>query len=509
MSDLIVSTDIIADKSVDQAFRAKHYNRILRALQLTYEALQRRIVRIGVEQGLKISDEVHTALEVLQHPSSSTKAELQDALTTIKVNDQFDMFIKEAYEIVRNYGSPMADYWLSYMEMVEILIMNIHSLKTQNWNMFKDSLRLMIPWMKIYDNNKYGKWLVEFWVEMSTLPSHIDSYMSEGLFSQSMTGNPYSCLPLDLWIEMTMNKGSKMKAGWKSILKNESMLLSHTLTANYINRVRVSLHKVSNIKPAASKHKENTSKRIKLDEHSIQDLDDCLIEFDCDPFDQSEIRLKTLHSGEFADINLQQDIKTALPDGEAQFHDFLKNRMFSRNVSFDATIHKNNRKNFLSPIVSIKFPSKPAKSAAMENEAMSKVVSLCCKENISLADIMEHRITEECLSIFNINGSMVKTQKSKMKEIFNFIPIPYEWQQVYTVLIDMGFIWRLSTPQKEDREKKEESLYTWRDYATKVYDTILSRHKNANKFILVNDPYNIEENIKDSEHENRKKDNYQ
>ena len=73
----------------------------------------------------------------------------------------------------------------------------------------------------------------------------------------------------------------------------------------------------------------------------------------------------------------------------------------------------------------------------------------------------------------------------------------------------MGFIWRLSTPQKEDREKKEESLYTWRDYATKVYDTILSRHKNANKFILVNDPYNIEENIKDSEHENRKKDNYQ
>ena len=33
---------------------------------------------------------------------------------------------------------------------------------------------------------------------------------------------------------MTMNKWSKMKAGWKSILKNESMLLSHT-TANYIN----------------------------------------------------------------------------------------------------------------------------------------------------------------------------------------------------------------------------------------------------------------------------------
>ena len=35
LSELIVSTEIIADKSVDQAFRAKHYQRILRALQLT------------------------------------------------------------------------------------------------------------------------------------------------------------------------------------------------------------------------------------------------------------------------------------------------------------------------------------------------------------------------------------------------------------------------------------------------------------------------------------------
>ena len=37
--------------------------------------------------------------------------------------------------------------------------------------------------------------------------------MTKGLFAQSLTGNPYSCLPLDMWIEMTVNKGSKIKAG--------------------------------------------------------------------------------------------------------------------------------------------------------------------------------------------------------------------------------------------------------------------------------------------------------
>ena len=108
--------------------------------------------------------------------------------------------------------------------MVEILVMNIHALRTQDWDAFKASLRMMLPWLRIYDNDKYSRWLVEFWLEIDTLPEEKERYMKEGLFAQSMTGNPYSCLPLDLWIKMPMNIGSKMKAGWKRILKDEKML---------------------------------------------------------------------------------------------------------------------------------------------------------------------------------------------------------------------------------------------------------------------------------------------
>ena len=69
------------------------------------------------------------------------------------------------------------------MEMLEILMMNIHSLKIQDWNMFKDSLCLMIPWMQIYVNNNYGKSLVEFWTEISTLTKAIEEHMAKGLFA--------------------------------------------------------------------------------------------------------------------------------------------------------------------------------------------------------------------------------------------------------------------------------------------------------------------------------------
>ena len=150
----------------------------------------------------------------------------------------------------------MAKFWLGFLEMVEILIMNIHALRMQDWDAFKASLRMMVPWLRIYDNDKYSRWLVEFWLEINTLPEEKERYMKEGLFAQSMTGKPYSCLPLDLWIKMMMNIGSKMKAGWKRVLNDEKMFLTHAQAVNYVNRVRNSLHALANLTEGAKCHKE-------------------------------------------------------------------------------------------------------------------------------------------------------------------------------------------------------------------------------------------------------------
>ena len=43
----------------------------------------------------------------------------------------------------------------------------------------------------------------------------------QGLFAQTIAGMSYLSLLLDLWIEMTTNKGSRMKAGGRKVLRNE------------------------------------------------------------------------------------------------------------------------------------------------------------------------------------------------------------------------------------------------------------------------------------------------
>ena len=109
-----------------------------------------------------MSEDLQHAIEIIRNPVESTKKDVQIAAQHLRDSDDFRKFMEQVYAVVEAYNSPMANYLLSFMEMVEILVMNIYSLKTQNWNQFKESLRLMIPWMQIYDNIHYGKWLVEF-----------------------------------------------------------------------------------------------------------------------------------------------------------------------------------------------------------------------------------------------------------------------------------------------------------------------------------------------------------
>ncbi|KAG7171952.1 hypothetical protein Hamer_G000901 [Homarus americanus] len=98
---------------------------------------------------------------------------------------------------------------------------------------------------------------------------------------------------------------------------------------------------------------------------------------------------------------------------------------------------------------------------------------------------------------------MWKLQKRKLQEKLTMTPI--QEPDTYTSIVDMGLIWRLAAPTTEDREKGDSTKYTWGDYRKKVVRTVLTRRKNAEQIICVNDPYDQRWIIKDSEHMLRQK----
>jgi hypothetical protein len=141
---------------------------------------------------------------------------------------------------------------------------------------------------------------------------------------------------------------------------------------------------------------------------------------------------------------------------------FMCDRVYSKKSSLHDRIGRSSRTNFTKVPITKPFGEKlKVKTGEMERSDMAAVINLVqVNGKVQLQDIMENRVTEECLSIFNVNGSFRKVQnKSKMLEKLSMQTITKPTP--YTALVDMGLIWHIASTNTEDREKDDGLKYTW------------------------------------------------
>ncbi|MES9882370.1 MAG: hypothetical protein ABW185_15975 [Sedimenticola sp.] len=498
IAEVLVAAGVIAEGSVDQALRGKHYRRAMRCLLLLYEALMHLVLNMNVAVS-QFEASTKARLAVLRDPTTNSQASLATAHEELESDPAIAALLDSLFHMPE--GSDMGTYWLEFMAMVEVLVMNVHAVHTCNWDEYLVSLREMMPWMMIYDQTNYGRWLPDFWAMLTSLPADKSEFLSTS-FAQSMTGKPYTSIPWDLWIEMTMNKGSKMKAGWLSILRNEKQLMADTINANNLARIRAALQRQLNRKQLSRKHNECSPKRMRVDEQAVQDLVSCIREFDCFPFDPASPALRTLQSAIPAPPKLVLDFSTAKQDGEMKLKTFMDERVYSKDKSLHDRIQRSNRHTFANTTADKATGGDlKVKQCEMESRALTSVVNIVDVSGlVPLSEVLKHRVTDECLTLFHVNGTLRKTQKSKLLQKLTQQPLDVP---SYTALVDMGMIWRSATPTAEDREKGDGSAYTWGDYGNKVSSMVLTRHADATTIICVNDPYDHTESIKDDERELR------
>ena len=76
----------------------------------------------------------------------------------------------------------------------------------------------------------------------------------------------------------------------------------------------------------------------------------------------------------------------------------------------------------------------------MENKDIAQVISLAqnCEDTFVLSDVMQYLVTDECLPIFNVNGTMRKEMKSKLVDKLKSVEV--DAHDSYIAVVDMGFI---------------------------------------------------------------------
>ena len=395
----------------------------------------------GIPCNKKLSDNIKENIYVLRHPLDTQTEVLANIYQSLEEDDELNELVEKVYG---KTGTDMGDFWISFLEMSDPLTQNIHACHSQNGPEYISSSYDMLPGLLAYNNKEYARYLSDFWAMLSTLPETQKAWFNQN-FAQSMSGLPYSCMPLDMWIETTMNLNSKLKQGWLHLLQNEKQLFSTTRSANNIARIKSALNKSFNYKRRNRTNKECQPARLMMDEEAVQDLLACLQDFNVDPFDTSNPTLRSLQSGIIAPQDVIDDTKAALPEARDQIGTLFEERIFSKSKSITARIDTRKRKNF----DSIKIcgqSSAQMKMTDMERSGLAAVLSLVEGSGaVDLERVLSGRVTEESLSLFNADGSMRKTAKSKLLEYFSLEPTSTTLDD-YVSIIDMGMIWRLASP---------------------------------------------------------------
>ena len=126
--------------------------------------------------------------------------------------------------------------------------------------------------------------------------------------------------------------------------------------------------------------------------------------------------------------------------------------MFTKTKPLTATIHKNKRRTFVSE--QILAPSGAVQKVVhMAKQGLTALVYLTERTGV-LESVLEGRVTEECLCMYNVDGSMWKIVKSKLFEQFNLDPVTEELED-HISCIDMGMIWHLATLTHDDCEARK------------------------------------------------------
>ena len=114
------------------------------------------------------------------------------------------------------------------------------------------------------------------------------------------------------------------------------------------------------------------------DEHAVQDLQACMVEFEAEPFDDFKPTLLSLQSGLTASVQLVHDLSNALPDGRTEAENILKERVFTLKTKslITATMHRHKRLYFSSDQICTSSTSM-LKLVQMENHGFGSLGWAC------------------------------------------------------------------------------------------------------------------------------------
>ena len=212
------------------------------------------------------------------------------------------------FNSLRDKNGSFSAFWMSYIDIVEIMLGLIRASREGDWNLNLASIRAMIPWCFAYDRLNYARYLPYYYAEMSQLPSNhpdVHEEFMQGNFSVQLGSvNPFGRIPVDQTIEETIDKDTLTPGGTKGFSLKPGTLHKYYLSAEYRCKYLRGLRNMISIDGSKFAHPDLQKTRI-----------------------NDENDLVHLSTGYVAPSNVTKDLLSAHEVGEAEYQKFKKTQL--------------------------------------------------------------------------------------------------------------------------------------------------------------------------------------
>lgn len=415
LQDILVESGIVAEGSVQGVLSGNHYNRSMRCHKLLYEAMQRMCWKIFLEQlPQEKADFIQEIASELNASFPGNKYdELVNSATFEAVKEEYNSFISE-----KSQESPTFKFWISYIEMVDVLLQFVRATREANWELHLSSLRRMIPWFFAYDRPNYARYAPIYLMEMMNLrTTHPDIYedMANGGFvvnRQNQYG--FSNVAVDQTIEQTLNRDSKTKGGLTGMTLRKGAvhrwILSYPARAAISNVCRVMAGKTD----ASRSRKDIDHSRIQADEMAVRNVLSTINAM-CNPFTIEEDGIVNLSTGSVAPKDVEVDLFKAQESGQLAYTLYTQERLITNDKQIYEPIKQMKLKTFSDTEKPVLNKAKSENLVLKANsDLLGRMVVVGRANNVDMKNALTHSLHPFPPAVATHEGTITKTDKSKL-----------------------------------------------------------------------------------------------
>ena len=212
--------------------------------------------------------------------------------------------------IQQNTFGPMANFWESFIQMVQVLLDYIKSIPIGDWNLHLQSMERMIVWFHAYDRVNYSRHFTYCWATQKKLhDTHPEIYQEfkQGNFSTKRTMGNFNMLPPDQVIEQTINKEQKGSGGIIGTSTSVGSVQHWVLSSHTIATLSSDFKSSINMETPSSKPKDLGEKRKIFDENMVNLCYETINQWN-NPFKVSD-HIVSLSSGVAASKEIEKDLQ--------------------------------------------------------------------------------------------------------------------------------------------------------------------------------------------------------